>query len=65
MLLGEKPGSVCQNLVEFSELLQLLRGFVQTIEPLGITPHLEEVIDVQVDQIGALMSRCRLKNTSK
>lgn len=49
VLLGEKPRSVGQDFVELSELLQLLRGFKEAIQPLGISPDLKEVVDVQVD----------------
>lgn len=50
-----------QDLVELPELLQLLRGFVQAVQPLWIAPDLEEVVDVQVDQVGTLVSSCRLR----
>lgn len=60
VFLGEKPRSVGQDFVEFSELLQLLWGFVQSIQPLRITPDLKEVVHVQVDQIGTLVSSCCL-----
>lgn len=46
VFLGEKPWPVGQDFVELSELLQLLRGFVQAVQPLGVTPDLEEVVDM-------------------
>lgn len=49
VFLGEKPRSVGQDFVELSELLQLLRGFKEAVQPLGISPNLKEVVDVQVD----------------
>lgn len=61
VFLGEKPGSVGQDFVDLPELLQLLRGLVQAVQPLGIAPDLEEVVHVQVDQVGALVSSCRLR----
>lgn len=51
-----------QDFVELAKLLQLLRGFVQAIEPLRIPSNLEEVVYVQVDQVGTLVSSCRLQN---
>ncbi len=54
-----------QDLVELSELLQLLRGFVQAVQPLGIAADLEEVVHVQVDQVGTLVSSCRLQDHRK
>lgn len=54
--LGKKPGPVGQDLVELPKSLQLLWGSVQAIQPLGVPSHLEEVVDVQVDQVGALVS---------
>lgn len=51
-----------QDFVELSELLQLLRRFVQAVQPLWITPNLEEVVHMQVDQIGTLVSSCRLQD---
>lgn len=65
VFLGEKPRPVCQDFVELSELLQLLRGFVQAVQPLGITPDLEEVIHVEVDQVGTLVSSCRLRGSEE
>lgn len=59
VFLGEKPWSVGQDFVEFPELLQLLRGFIQAVQPLGIPPDLEEVIHVEVHQVGTLVSSCR------
>jgi len=53
---GEQPRAVGQDLIELLKSLQLLWSFSQTIQPLGITPNLQEVIDVQVDQICALVS---------
>lgn len=38
-----------KDFVELSELLQLLRGFKEAVQPLGISPNLKEVVDVQVD----------------
>lgn len=61
---GEQPGAVGQNLIELPESLQLLWSFSQTIQPLGITSNLQEVIDVQVDQICALVSGGSLLNTN-
>lgn len=46
VFLREKPRSVGQDFVEFSELLQLLWGFGQSIKPLGIAPDLKEVVDM-------------------
>ena len=54
--LGKKPGPVGQDLVELPKSLQLLWGSVQAIQPLGVPSHLEEVVDVEVDQVGALVS---------
>lgn len=54
-----------QDFVELSELLQLLRRFVQAVQPLWITPNLEEVVHMQVDQIGTLVSSCRLRDQRK
>lgn len=65
VFLGEKPRSVGQDFVELSELLQLLRGFVQPVQPLRITPDLQEVVYMQVDQIGTLVSSCRLQDQKK
>lgn len=55
VFLGEKPRPVGQDFVELPELLQLLRGFIQAVQPLGITPDLEEVVHMQVDQVGTLV----------
>lgn len=54
-----------QDFVELPELLQLSRGFVQAIQPLWITPDLEEVVYMQVDQIGTLVSGCCLQSQRK
>lgn len=51
-----------QDLVELRELLQLPRGLVQAVQPLRVAPDLQEVVHVQVDQIGTLVSGCRLRN---
>jgi len=51
-----------QDFVEFSELLQLLWGTIQAVQPLGIAPDLEEVVHVEVDQVGTLVSSCRLQD---
>ena len=61
VFLGEKPRPVGQDFVQLSELLQLLRGFIQTVQPFRISSHLEEIIHVQVHQIGALVSGCCLQ----
>lgn len=50
-----------QDFVELSELLQLLRRLIQAVQPLWIPPDLEEVVHMQVDQIGTLVSSCRLQ----
>lgn len=60
VFLGEKPRPVGQDLVELAQVLQLLRRSVQAVEPLVIATDLEEVIHVQIDQIGALVSGCSL-----
>lgn len=62
VFLGEKPRPVGQDFVELAELLQLLRGFIQAVEPLRIAANLEEIIHVQVHQVGALVSSCRLQD---
>lgn len=51
-----------QDFIELAELLQLLRGFVQAVQPLRISPDLEEVVHMQVDQVGTLVSSCRLQD---
>lgn len=61
---GEQPGAVGQDLIELPESLQLLWGFFQTIQPLGITSDLQEVIHVQVDQVCALVPGGSLLNTN-
>lgn len=61
---GEQPGAVGQDLIELPESLQLLWGFLQTIQPLGITSDLQEVIHVQVDQVRALVPGGSLLNTN-
>lgn len=61
---GEQPGAVGQDLIELPESLQLLWGFFQTIQPLGITSDLQEVIHVQVDQVCALVPGSSLLNTN-
>lgn len=50
-----------QDFVELAELLQLLRGLVQAVQPLWVAADLQEVVDVEVDQVGTLMSSCRLQ----
>lgn len=62
---GEQPGAVGQDLIELPESLQLPWGFFQTIQPLRITSDLQEVTDVQVDQIRALVPSSSLLNTDK
>lgn len=54
-----------QDFVQLSELLQLLRGFIETIQPFRISSYLDEIIHVQVDQIGALVSCCCLQGDVK
>lgn len=54
-----------QDFVELSQLLQLLRGFIQAVQPLWVAPDLEEVVYMQVDQIGTLVSSCRLQDQRK
>lgn len=60
---GEQPRAVGQDLVELPESLQLLRGFLQTVQPLGIASYLQEIVHVQVDQIRALVPGSGLSNT--
>lgn len=60
---GEEPRAVGQDLVELPESLQLLRGFLQTIQPLGIASYLQEIVHVQVDQIRALVPGSSLSKT--
>lgn len=59
---GEQPRAVGQDLVELPESLQLLRGFLQTVQPLGIASYLQEIVHVQVDQIRALVPGSGLLN---
>lgn len=49
-----------QDFVELAELLQLLRRLIQAVQPLWVAADLQEVVDVEVDQVGTLMSSCRL-----
>ncbi len=61
---GEQPGAMGQDLIELPKSLQLLWGFFQTIQPLGIPSDLQEVIHVQVDQIRALVPGSSLLKTN-
>lgn len=54
-----------QDFVDLTELLQLLRSFVQAVQPLGIPPDLKEVVHMQVDQVGTLVASSRLHNQEK
>lgn len=54
-----------QDFVELSELLQFLRRLVQAIEPLQVSSNLEEVAHVKVDQVGTLVSSCRLQGVTE
>lgn len=65
VFLGEQPRSVRQDFVELAELLQLLRRLVQTLQPLWVAADLQEVVDVEVDQVGTLMSSCRLREQKR
>lgn len=54
-----------QDLVEFSQGPQLLWGSVQSIQPLGVSSDLQEVVHVQIDQVGALVPGSSLKKTER
>lgn len=54
-----------QDFVELSEMLQLLRGAIEAVQPLGVPADLEEVVHVEVDQVGTLVSSCRLQGGSR
>lgn len=60
---GEEPRAVGQDLIELPESLKLLWGFLQTIQPLGITSYLQKIIHVQVHQIRALVPGSGLLKT--
>jgi len=38
VLLGDEPRPVCQQLVDLTELAELLRGPMETKQPLWVTP---------------------------
>jgi hypothetical protein len=46
-------------------VLQLLGGPVQPFEPLRVPPHLQEVVDMQVHQVRALVPGCGLGEDMK
>lgn len=61
VLFGDEPRSMGQHSVKFSQVLQSLRGILQAVQPLGVPTNTKEIVDVEVHQVGALMSRRSLK----
>lgn len=59
--LCEQPRPVSQDLVELSQGSQLLRGSLQSVQPLGVSPDLQEVVHMQIDQVRALVPGSSLK----
>lgn len=65
MLLGDKPGSVSQHFVQFSQILQFLRCIFQAIQPFRVSTNVQEVIHVEVNKVRALMSGCSLEGKTR
>lgn len=52
---GHEPRPVSQDFVELPQVLELLRGPVQPVQPLGVPSHVQKAADVQVHQVRALV----------
>lgn len=65
MLLGDKPGSVSQHFVQFSQILQFLRCIFQPIQPFRVSTDVKEVIHMEINKVRALMSCCSLKRKTQ
>lgn len=63
VLLGNKPRSVCEDLVNLVEVAKSLWAELQTFQPIRTHANLLELLHMLTDQRGTLMSRRSLEET--
>lgn len=56
VLLGDEPRPMCQQLVDLTELAQLLGGTMESKQPLSVTATLHKLSHVGTHQVGTLVA---------
>lgn len=56
MLLGDEPRPMCQQLVDLTELAQLLGGAMEAKQPFRVTTSLQKLSHVGAHQVGTLVA---------
>lgn len=56
VLLGDEPRPMCQQLVDLTELAQLLRGTMESKQPLRVAASLQKLSHVGAHQVGTLVA---------